>query len=154
MQTFASEADARAAGGTVTHYDACGLCSTLQDFVVYAKDPDIGAPVRKCGVDSFSKGFEADVQCLQGLGFSRPCAQIWAYNTQNTRGACFEPCLRIAEFPYNLPDGRLNECLQCDEDKSGAIFKAVGGRTRRNTGLASAICRPCSEARPVAHVYP
>ena len=154
LQTFATVEEVTAAGATLTHHDACGVCSTLQDFVVYAKDPDLGAPVRKCGVDTFAKGFEEDVKCLQALGFTRPCAQIWAYNTQNTRGACFEPCLRINEFPYHLPDGRLNECLQCDENKSGPIFKAVGGRTRRNTGVASSICRPCGEARPVSHAYP
>ena len=57
-------------------YDACGVCSTLQDFVVYAKDPDLGTPVRECGGDTFANGFEEDVKCLQALGLSRPCAQI------------------------------------------------------------------------------
>lgn len=26
-------------------------------------------------------------------------------------------------------DGRLNACLQCDEDRSGPVFKATAGRT-------------------------
>ena len=55
--------------------------------------------------------------------------------------------------PYNLPDGSLNACLQCDEEQSGPVFKAVAGRSRRNTGLASSMCRPCSEVRPLDHHY-
>ena len=43
---------------------------------------------------------------------------------------------------------------QRDEDESGAVFKAYAGRTRRNTGLASTICRPCAEVRPLVHAYP
>ncbi len=55
--------------------------------------------------------------------------------------------------PYQLPDGALNPCLQCDEDRSGPVFKAVAGRTRRNTGIASALCRPCDEVSPLVHRY-
>jgi hypothetical protein len=55
--------------------------------------------------------------------------------------------------PYNLEDGSLNSCLQCDEDISGAVFKTVAGRTRRNSGLASAICRPCETVWRIEHAY-
>lgn len=51
------------------------------------------------------------------------------------------------------PEAHL-ECLRCDEEQSGDVFKAIAGRTRRNTGLPNAICRPCSEARPLIHDYP
>jgi len=37
---------------------------------------------------------------------------------------------------------------------SGPVFKAVAGRTRRNSGLASALCRPCESVYPLEHVYP
>jgi len=56
-------------------------------------------------------------------------------------------------LPYHLPDGRLNDCLLCDEVQSGPVFKAVAGRTRRNSGLPNALCRPCSEVRPLVHAY-
>jgi hypothetical protein len=141
-------------GAYLTHHGACGVCSTLADLRVYAADPDLGAPVRQCGVDTFSQGFEANVTCLQNLGFTRPCAQIWAWNTSNTRSKCLDPCVRFGGSSYHLSDGGLNECLACDETKSGPVFKAIAGRTRRNTGIASAICRPCSESAPVAHDYP
>ena len=42
----------------------------------------------------------------------------------------------------NIVNGKLNKCLQCDEDKSGPIFKWYAGRTRRNSGIHSEIDRP------------
>ncbi|MEW5743741.1 MAG: hypothetical protein AB1938_32815 [Myxococcota bacterium] len=154
VETFPTVDAAHDAGAFLTHHGACGVCSTLEDLRVYAADPDLGAPVKQCGLDTFSQGFEANVQCLQRLGFTRPCAQIWAWNTANTRRKCLEPCVLFGGDPYHLPDGGLNACLACDEKESGPVFKAVAGRTRRNTGIASAMCRPCSEAAPVPHDYP
>ena len=117
------------------------------------REPDLTAPVRQCGLDFLSGPMEDHVACLEALGFTRPCAQIWYWNTQNTKYACAEPCFAALEDPYHLPDGELNACLQCDEDESGAVFKAVAGRTRRNTGTPSSMCRPCSETLPFAHDY-
>lgn len=154
LQTFSDVAAVTAAGGVLTHHGACGVCSTLDDLALYAEAPDLGAPVRQCGIDTFSQGFEANVRCLQALGFTRPCAQIWAWNTAHTRAKCLEPCVLEGDKPYHLSDGGLNACLACDERESGPVFKAVAGRTRRNTGLATAICRPCEETAPVAHQYP
>jgi hypothetical protein len=48
-------------------------------------------------------------------------------------------------------DGGLNECLQCDEDRSGPVFKAVAGRTRRNSGIRSSIERPDAQVSHVVH---
>jgi hypothetical protein len=153
-ETFADQAAAKTAGAFLTHHGACGVCSTLADLWVYASNPDLGAPVKQCGVDTFGQGFLANVQCLEALGFTLPCAQIWAWNTANTRAQCLDPCVRFGGESYHSPDGGLNACLACDEQKSGPVFKAVAGRTRRNTGIPSAICRPCNEAQPVAHDYP
>jgi hypothetical protein len=62
-------------------------------------------------------------------------------------------CFTRLSDPYNTPDGALDPCLACDEDMSGPVFKEVAGRTRRNSGLANAICRPCSEVQPLVHAY-
>lgn len=56
-------------------------------------------------------------------------------NTINGAPACSEPQWR--DGPY-----RLNPCLQCDECRSGPVFQKVAGRTRRASGLESAIARP------------
>ena len=153
LQTFPDDAAAEAAGGKVTHDGACGLCSPLQDLAVYMRNPDLTQPVRACGLQGLSQGEEVQLECLRELGFTEPCAQIWSYNTTHTRTVCLETCVELLNEPYHLPDGSLNACLQCDEDLSGPVFKAVSGRTRRNTGLASALCRPCEAVRQVVHRY-
>jgi hypothetical protein len=157
LSTFASSDEARAAGGLVTHFGHCGVCSTLANLAVYIRDNDLTAPVRACGFKAvdFDGGtaFDSDVACLQALGFDLPCAQAWAWDTRHTRATCLDVCSASLADHYNLPDGTLNPCIQCDEDQSGPVFKAVAGRTRRNSGIPNAICRPCSEVRPLVHTY-
>ena len=154
LRSYDSAELASADGAMVTHDGGCGLCSTLTDLAVYMRELDLTTPVRDCGIKYLSGPADAHVQCLLDLGFTKPCAQIWYYNTVHTRAVCELPCFSTLGKPYQLEDGSLNECLQCDEDQSGPIFKAIAGRTRRNTGIASALCRPCSEVRPVVHRYP
>jgi hypothetical protein len=153
LVTYASSADAHGAGAIVTHTGACGTCSTLADLSVYIEHQDLTEPVRRCGLDNTLAGKEAHIACLEELGFTLPCAQSWYFNTLHTRKACGALCVVLLGAPYNREDGSLNACLQCDEDKSGAVFKAVAGRTRRNSGLANAMCRPCSEVSRVEHLY-
>ena len=52
---------------------------------------------------------------------------------------------------YETGEFRLNACLQCDECKSGPKFKKIAGRTRRNSGIRSAIERP--GFKPLQHNY-
>lgn len=153
LQTFATEAEATAAGAKVTHLDPCGACSPLADLAVFAREADLGRKVQDCGVKTVTSGLEANVTCLTDLGFTAACARVWAYNTRFTRGRCFGTCFPLLEAPYHLADGGVNACLECDERESGAIFKAVAGRTRRNTGVPSAVCRPCAEVRRVTHAW-
>ena len=151
LRDFDSADAAIAAGAMPTHTGTCGLCSTLADLAVYMRHPDLTEPVRACGLES---GDQAEhLACLEALGFTRPCAQIWYFNTLHTRDLCLLPCLAALEAPYHLPDGELNECLVCDEVESGPWFKPIAGRTRRNTGIANPMCRPCREVRPLLHVY-
>jgi len=152
LATFGGAAAAAAAGFAVTHFGACGTCSTLQDLAVYLEKPDLTAPVRRCGVHLSA---ESTLQCLQDLGFSSPCAQTWLYNVLNTRRKCFSVCAWswVEDEAPTGPDGRLNSCLQCDEDRSGPIFKATAGRTRRNSGIRSSIPRPDEQIAPVVHDY-
>jgi len=153
LVTYASAAEARAAGASPTHFGHCGLCSTLANLAVFIQNSDLTAPVRTCGVLGMLQGDSANLACLVALGFERPCAQIWLYNTLHTRTACLDVCMSGLGGSYNQPDGTLSPCLRCDEEQSGPVFKAVSGRTRRNSGLATAICRPCSETRPLVHDY-
>jgi hypothetical protein len=149
--TYPSEAATRSAGASPTHFGHCGVCSTLENLAVYMRVNDLTAPVRACGLSSTTA--DEDIACLRGIGFDLACAQIYAYNTAHTRSVCLSPCLAALGQPYNLPDGGLNDCLRCDEEQSGPVFKGVAGRTRRNSGLANALCRPCNEVRPLVHDY-
>ena len=147
--------EARRNGAMITHGGGCGLCSSLADLAAYAQTADLTEPVRTCGLQG---GLDNDVaaiaECIEdSVGFTPPCARIWAYNTLHTRARCLTPCIELLDAPYLESDGRLNDCLQCDEDESGPVFKSVAGRTRRNSGLATALCRPCETVWRLNHNY-
>jgi len=98
---------------------------------------------------------------MEAIGFTRPCAETWAYNAQHTRQACARTCRKHyglipllrgkMDKPNNLADGSLNPCLACDEARSGPGFQYAAGRTRRGSGLQSAIVRAEDEVYKVDH---
>ena len=152
LTTFDSREQAEGAGAHVSHLTECGLCSSTKDLAAYMTHWDMTAPVRLCGVaGAISR--ELGLQCLRELGLTEPCAEIWLYNAEHTRTECLLPCLENWGAPYNNEDGSLNDCLQCDEDKSGPVFQAVAARTRRNSGMRSAIFRPPETIADIDHDY-
>lgn len=87
------------------------------------------------------------------------CAAIWMANVRSTLhncgGACFAEDLFDTAFNGPAPFCELSECLQCDEDNAGDVFKAYAGQTRRRSGLISAIARPCDTiATEIRHDLP
>lgn len=148
IDTFASAAEAESNGYIVTHDGNCGVCSTFQDLAVYLKYPDLTTIGISCGFAAILGDFEAAVKCYEAFGFSRSCASISIYNTFNTNEKC-DTCIKkaILRLPNNgpAPDCELDECLQCDEDESGPLFKKFAGRTRRSNGILSGIARRCDE---------
>jgi hypothetical protein len=153
LESFASTEAAKQANAIVTHHGACGTCSSLADLAVYAAIPDLSSPVRECAMKGLGSGDQATQECLLQLGFTPACAQTWTYNSKNTRTKCLADCLLLLTAPHQNEDGTLNKCLQCDEEESGPVFKAVAGRTRRNSGIASALCRPCDSVAAISHIY-
>ena len=153
LKTFATLNKLEEMSYQLTHKGACGVCSSLQDLAVYLEKRDLTSPVRKCGSLSVLPG--ATKMCLKNIGFSEACSQIWHDNILHTRKKCKWVCIKAwwHNKPFNKPDGSLNSCLQCDEDHSGPVFKAVAGRTRRNSGIISAIGRDNSEVYPISHDY-
>jgi hypothetical protein len=144
---------AEVAGARVTHEGACGACSTLADLAVYIDTPDLTEPVRSCAARLLDRPIEEISACIEELGFTPACARVWAYNARHTGEVCREICLPLLDAPYHEPDGSLNACIACDEEKSGPVFKLAAGRTRRNSGLATALCRPCTDVVPLEHRY-
>ena len=155
LATFDSAAAALSAGHRVTHETLCGTFSDLTSLAAYVEHPDLTTPVRRCAARAAVLGWSAGMRCLGSLGFPEPCAETWLYNARNTRRKCGLVCLAAwaRRWPNNRPDGSLNACLQCDEDRSGPGFKWAAGRTRRNSGLLSAIARPGGEVAHVVHDY-
>ena len=152
--TYTVQTRTEVGDGVLTHSGPCGACSTLEDLAVYVRNPDLTEPVRTCGLMAVTGSEDDSRACLEEIGFTPACAQIWFFNTRNTRMKCLEPCITALNAPYHNEDGSLNDCLACDEEESGPVFKAYAGRTRRNSGLASGICRPCETVTAVAHDYP
>ncbi|CAK73651.1 unnamed protein product (macronuclear) [Paramecium tetraurelia] len=152
LKQFNSKEEAEENQFIVTHQGKCGACSTLQDLVVYLKT-DLTRLVRQCGL-MYGLSEYYLLQCIKDLGFSDTCAQVWLYNTLNTKKSCFWVCIgsffTIEDFVKN---GQLNQCLQCDEDISGPIFKYESGRTRRNSGIKSEIDRPSDQIYDITHCY-
>jgi len=159
LDDFPSADQAAAAGFTVTHQGRCGSCSTLEDLAVYLAVPDLVTPARRCARKS---GLVRKAECFEKtIGFTQSCAETWAWNAQNTRRKCKWICLsdyglfNLLFHRYPGPNvdesGGLRPCLQCDEDRSGPGFKYSAGRTRRNSGIESAIARPKLEIHPADH---
>merc|ERR1712046_547076 len=92
------------------------------------------------------------LECYMGLGMTEACSRIWLYDGLFDAKNCALTCAKSWADPYNIPPTcELNDCLQCDEDMAGPIFKQFGGRTRRNSGLESAIQRPCESVATIEH---
>lgn len=153
LQSFEGQQATADSGARVTHGGACGQCSGLQNLAVYMRHSDLTDPVRECGITGMFEGDEANIACLEAIGFDSACAQVWFFNTRHTREVCLDVCLANLDSPHHNPDGSLNECLVCDEEESGPVFKAFAGRPRRNLGLPSGLCRPCDSVTSVVHRY-
>lgn len=153
IEHFPSREEAETQGYTVTHQGKCGACSNLQDLAIYL-ERDLTQPVRKCGMWNVITHSKVK-KCLLKIGFSEQCAEVWTWNTLNTYHECFWTCIYswIKNEPLNKPDGSLNDCIQCDEDISGPIFKYESGRTRRNSGIRSEIDRPGDQVYNITHCY-
>jgi hypothetical protein len=147
MKTFASKDEALIAGWTITHQYQCGTCSTLQDLAVYIGIPNQTKPISAC--TSQARGdygkLKSVKQCIiDAVGFTPMCAESWAYNGIHTGAECGKTCFAAKGNPLVIDEktGQLNSCLWCDEKTSGPGFKYSAGRTRRGSGLESAILRP------------
>ena len=145
IQSFQSAEEAASVNAVVTHLGHCGVCSTTQDLAAYMSHPDMVAEGRKCTNRALLSA-NWGRQCYAALGFTTPCATIWAQNSINTATVCRATCVRHLFTPANLPEPscKLNDCLHCDEIKSGPNFQLLAGRTRRNSGLRTPIMRQCA----------
>ena len=159
LATFSNHDELTANGFVLTHYQACGACSTLQDLAVYG-ELDLTVMAKVC---SKRLSLVEKKSCMQAIGFSEACADSWAFNAQKTAQSCALVCIReyglmaLLTGTENVPpvneQGELNACLLCDEMMAGPGFQYSAGRTRRNSGIVSEIDRPDAEVYEVPHQY-
>jgi hypothetical protein len=160
MDYLGTVTEAEAANKIVTHAGPCGTCSSLQDLAVYLSEgPNLTGTSSGCAFRALVSPADG-IACFQEIGFTSGCAAAWNWNVLSTFTNCAAICqaFAISGDPSNgaAPECALAECLQCDEDNSGPIFLKTAGRTRRNSGLLSAIARPCSiiTANALVHELP
>lgn len=135
-------------GWMVTHSGACGTCSNAQDLTVYMENLDLTAEGKRCAAIGIANE-NLGLRCYQNLGMTEACAAIWLYNSLYTGDVCRAICVGFTaagnENNGDPPECKLARCLQCDEDEAGPLFKKFAGRTRRGSGMLSAIVRRCDE---------
>ena len=159
LRSFKSPKEAEKAGYTITHRYKCGTCSSLKDLAIYIAMPDLTDPVRNC---SKKLTLNMTKKCLiKDVGFSEYCVESWTYNSDHTKKRCIGTCIKqyglINLITNNMEkanvdkDGNLKPCIACDEYKSGPGFKYTAARTRRWSGLKSAIPRSKDEIFQVNH---
>ncbi len=160
LKTFNNLGELLSADGyKLTHYHACGTCSTLQDLAIYGT-LDLTEMAKTC---SKRLSLSAKKSCMMDIGFTEPCADTWAYNARKTSQSCMIQCIKEygliniltgneSSPPVN-ENGELNACLLCDEMMAGPGFQYAAGRTRRSSGIESEIERPDEEVYTVEHDY-
>ena len=145
--TRASEAAAAAAGVGVLHAGACGACSNAADVDVMRRTrTTLTLDARACGLRYFLIGRAAAERCMAPIGFTPACTACWLDDMACAVTHCTGVCLwsRLTGEPNNV-DGRLNDCLQCDETECGPEFVRCAGANRRRSGIVSDIARPAEQ---------
>lgn len=159
LRTFNNRGDAQHEGFIVTHHNHCGTCSSLNNLAVYLEIFDMTTLARDCGRKRGAKNIKTCF--METMELQERCAEAWTYNSQHTRKYCTDICVKHyglwnlmrnnVNKPHNDDDGNLNPCLACDEQISGPGFQFFAGRTRRNSGIESAVLRPANEILSVDH---
>jgi len=159
LKTFKNADEARKSGWLITHKYKCGTCSSLKDLAVYMAKPDLTDPVRFCTKKLTLRMIKS---CLtKKVGFTEMCSESWTYNADHTKKRCMGICMKdyglVNILTNNMQgsnvdkDGNLKPCIACDEYRSGPGFKYAAARTRRWSGLVSAIKRGSDEVYKVNH---
>lgn len=145
-KNYATKEEAHANGVRAMHGGSCGHCSTHQDINMYNETRNyITEFTTKCSFVYLFFGEWAARKCMAPVNFTSRCLDCWVANIScdlNTK--CLWICMRMKMrgTPRNLRDGRLNDCLQCDEDVCGKPFIDCAGANRRRSGILSDIDRP------------
>ena len=161
FETFDTKELAIAAGCEVAHCGACGHCSNPVDIRSYVNTREtVAVSAKKCSAKVVLGSHEDLMDCLQDhIGFSRDCTECWADNMINTAKRCLSTCVanrlnglatRNTVIGAGEDEVWLNECIFCDEKRSGTEFVTCSGVARRRLGIQSEIERnPAEQCKKV-----
>lgn len=157
LVTVESLQDAKENGDIITHEGPCGTCSSFQDLAIYMDQPDLSSLALNCATQAIFTQ-QNGIDCFMEAGFSEACAETWVYKVLTTNSVCGSVCTSHAfsgdpDFGPS-PTCELVECLECDENNVGPVFKKIAGRNRRNSGLLSGLVRKCEQLADVVHIDP
>ena len=147
-KTYDGAEAAHAAGTEVLHCDGCGKCSGIGDVDILNRTrDDLTKVTRACAVRSIVSRRWAERCVREKVGFSEGCLDCWVDNIICDRRRCLWKCLwsLLTNEDYVGENGKLNSCLQCDEDECGPDFKACAGANRRRACIHSDIFRDDQE---------
>lgn len=162
FQTFDNPHQAHKAGYTIAHCGTCGECSNPSDIARYVETrTTVAQQAKKCSLEAILGTDEELESCLEReIGFTRSCTTCWAENMRNTAKQCLWTCLSniLTGVASNntVEDARdydwLNQCVFCDEKRSGPAFVACSGVARRRLGIPSEFQRNPMELCPLVEV--
>lgn len=158
--TFVNKRHATEAGYEVVHCGECARCSNPQDIETYVKTrKTVAKSAKRCSKTTIFGKYDELVDCLEEeIGFSRPCTECWADNMKSTAKYCLFTCLsslltgnsKANNLDHADDYNWLNQCIFCDEKRSGPAFVQCSGVARRRLGIQSEIERnPAEQCRAV-----
>jgi hypothetical protein len=156
--TYMTPEAAKEDGMTVAHCGPCANCSNIEDIKTYLTTRDvITMQAKKCGKTAVLGSTDELDDCLKTrIGFTDDCRTCWVENMQCDTKRCLFICMKTLFTGFmrrnNVPqagaEGRLNWCLQCDEQRCGTAFATCSGVARRRLGIRSDIERNPAEICP------
>jgi hypothetical protein len=136
VQDFESaDAAAASSNGTaqVIHSGPCGVCSNAIDLAVRMENIDtLKSASIGCGFDYAVGGnnFANLVTCYEKVGFTNPCATLWAHYTATNSKLCAAVCIPtsdgIAMNDVTQPDCPYTACYNCSTS-FGEDFNMLAG---------------------------
>jgi hypothetical protein len=153
--TFEHKQEAIEAGFAVLHCGACAQCSNPDDIAKYVTTrKTVAKSAKRCSKTTIFGNYDELNDCLEEqIGFTRPCTECWADNMQTTAKYCVFTCLssfltgntKMNNLEHADDYNWLNQCLFCDEKRSGPAFVTCSGVARRRLGIPSEIERNPAE---------
>jgi len=145
---YSTQEEACGNGTYPIHGGYCGRCSTPQDITTYEETKLTQTKTTtECNLVYLFFGKKAAEECmLRHSGQSTGCVTCWVDDMGCAGAQCTLTCLSV--FLRGVPhviDGKLNDCLACDEQNCGPAFIRCAGANRRRCGITSDIARPAQD---------